>query len=339
MNALVWLGPREMRIQEVPDPTPREHEVVLRVDMVSICGSELSGYLGHNSLRRPPLIMGHEFCGTVVDAGSGVTGVSVGEHMAVNPTIPDGTCALCRLGRQNLCLARSIIGVHTPGAFAEFVVVPARACHAIPAELDHSAGALIEPAACAVRVVEVARVGLGDTVLVVGAGPVGLMITEAARAAGAGRVIVIDTNPRRVEMAQGFGATEVIQPADGPVDEQVRALTAGLGCDVAVDAVGRAVTRREAIDSVRRGGRVVFFGLHEEESIVQANLVVRSEIEVLGAFVYTLANFATAVSMVTQGFARPNPEWLEVRSMVDGGDAFRQLVDDPAAPAKIQLRP
>jgi threonine dehydrogenase-like Zn-dependent dehydrogenase len=339
MKALVWLGARKMRIQEVPDPRPQEHEVLLRVDMTSICGSELSGYLGESSLRRPPLIMGHEFCGTIVDVAPDVTSVAVGQHVTVNPTIPDGDCPLCRSGRQNLCLTRSIIGVHRPGAFAEYVAVPAGACHSIPAGLDHSSGALIEPAACAIRVIEVGRVSLGTSVLVIGAGPVGLMIVQAARSAGAERVVAVDTNPRRLEMARAFGASDTIEPGDGLVDEQARQLTAGLGCDVAVDAVGMAVTRRQAIASVRRGGRVVLFGLHEDDTAVPGNLIVRSEIEVLGAFTYTLANFETAVAMVTHGFARPDPSWLEVRSLADGDDAFRQLLGDPLSPAKIQLRP
>jgi len=328
-----------MEIQEVPDPTPREHEVLLRVDMASICGSELSGYLGESSLRQPPLIMGHEFCGTVVGMAPNVTSVTVGAHLTVDPTIPDGHCPLCRIGRQNLCLTRSIIGVHRPGAFAEYVVAPARACYAIPPDLDHSAGALIEPVACAVRVMQVGRVSLGDRVLVIGAGPVGLMIIEAARAAGAGRVIAVDTNPRRLTMARAFGATEVIEPSGGPVEEQVRQMTADLGCDVAVDAVGLNVTRRQAIASLRRGGRAVFFGLHEDEAALPGSLIVRSEIEILGAFTYTLANFETAVDMVVRGFARPDPSWCQVRPLADGDDCFRELIDDPSSPAKIQLRP
>ncbi len=339
MKALVWVGPREMRIQEVQDPKPQDHEVLLRVDLTSICGSELSGYLGKNTLRRPPLIMGHEFCGTIAAVAPGVTGVAVGDHVAVNPTVPDGDCPLCRIGRQNLCLQRSIVGVHRPGGFAEYVAVPAQVCRSIPADLDHSSGALIEPVACAVRVMDVGRVGLGDSVLVIGAGPVGLMVIQAARTAGADRVVAVDTNPRRLEMARAFGASDLIEPGNGPVEEQVQALTASLGCDVAVDAVGMVMTRRQAVASVRRGGRVVFFGLHEEESTVPGNLIVRSEIEILGAFTYTLANFETAVTMVAHGFARPDPSWLQVRSMADGDEAFRQLIEDPSSPAKIQLRP
>jgi 2-desacetyl-2-hydroxyethyl bacteriochlorophyllide A dehydrogenase len=339
MKALVWRGPRDLRIQEVPDLTPQEHEVLLRVDVVGICGSELSGYLGESSLRRPPLIMGHEFCGTVVALGPDVGGVAVGDHVGVNPAISDGLCPLCRIGRQNLCLARTIIGVHRPGAFADYVVAPARACHSIPADLDHSGGALIEPVACAVRVIEVGRVSLGDRVLVIGAGSVGLTIIQAARTAGAECVIATDTNPRRLTMARSVGASEVIEPSEGPVDEQVRQLTAGLGCDLAVDAVGLALTRRQAIASVRRGGRVIFFGLHEDETEIPGNVIVRSEIELLGAFTYTLANFETAVAMVTRGSALPDPSWCEVRPLADGPDAFRQLLDDPSSPAKIQLRP
>lgn len=339
MKALVWLGPRQMEFQDIPEPEPDEHDVVLRVDMVSICGSELSGYLGGNSLRLPPLIMGHEFCGTVARAGGAVVAPPIGAHVVVNPTLFDGTCALCARGRQNLCLNRSIVGVHTPGAFAEYVKVPARACLPLPADMSHSSGALIEPAACAVRVVEVGRIGLGDTVLVLGAGPVGLMIVEAARAAGAAQVIATDINRSRLDAARAFGASHVVEAPATDLGNEVLRLTDGLGCDVAVDAVGAPVTRQRAVASVMRGGRVILFGLHEDESALPGNHLVRSEIEVTGAFIYTPPNFSTAIDMVARGFAKPSSSWLDVRPLSAGSDAFRELIDDPSVPAKIQLQP
>src|SRR5690349_7630336 len=119
MKAAVWHGPREMRIEEVPDPKIAPDEVLLRVAAAGICGSELSGYLGLNSLRRPPLIMGHEFAGTVVEVGAQAAGRAVGERLTVNPMVPDNTCVMCRRGAEHLCLHRSLIGAHRPGAFAE----------------------------------------------------------------------------------------------------------------------------------------------------------------------------------------------------------------------------
>src|SRR3954453_10983311 len=125
MQALVWTGPRQMAVQDLATPTAQPGEVLLAVDAVGICGSELSGYLGHNSLRVPPLVMGHEFAGTVTATGGHVINLRAGDQVVVNPLIACGECALCRLGLENLCSKRQIIGIHRPGAFAEFVVAPA----------------------------------------------------------------------------------------------------------------------------------------------------------------------------------------------------------------------
>src|SRR6476469_3088062 len=124
MKAVVWLGPRRMELQNEPEPQPQSGEVILHVDAVGICGSELSGYLGQNSLRVPPLVMGHEFAGTIMAIGADVSGLAVGDRVTVNPLSGCGVCALCRLGMQNLCAKRQIIGIHSPGAFAELVVAP-----------------------------------------------------------------------------------------------------------------------------------------------------------------------------------------------------------------------
>src|SRR5262249_54480951 len=132
MKAVVWLGPRRMELQSVPEPTPRPGEAILRVDAVGICGSELSGYLGQNSLRVPPLVMGHEFAGTVGAIGADLVSLRIGDRVTVNPLIGCGECALCRLGLENLCPKRQIIGIHRPGAFAEQVAVPATCCTRLP---------------------------------------------------------------------------------------------------------------------------------------------------------------------------------------------------------------
>ena len=133
MRSAVWVGPREIRIEEGAVPAAASGELLLKVEAVGICGSELSGYLGENSLRVPPLVMGHEFSATVVDVATEVTGFAVGDRVTVNPMIPDRSCVMCRAGFENLCLNRTLIGAHRPGAFAEYVTAPAVACYRLPA--------------------------------------------------------------------------------------------------------------------------------------------------------------------------------------------------------------
>src|SRR3954469_14936029 len=145
MKAVVWLGPRRMELQNEPEPQPQHSEVILRVGAVGICGSELSGYLGQNSLRVPPLVMGHEFAGTITVVGAGVTDLAIGDRVTVNPLTGCGVCALCQLGMENLCPKRQIIGIHRRGAFAELFTAPAASCTRLPAGLSLVAGALAEP--------------------------------------------------------------------------------------------------------------------------------------------------------------------------------------------------
>jgi threonine dehydrogenase-like Zn-dependent dehydrogenase len=339
MKAVVWTGPREMALHEVAEPTPGAGEVLLRVGAVGICGSELSGYLGHNSLRVPPLVMGHEFAGEVVALGPGAAGVAPGDRVIVNPLVSCGDCPLCRSGAANLCPRRQLLGAHRPGAFAELVAVPAASCTPLPAGVSAVDGSLAEPLACGVRAARLGGVAPGASVAVFGAGPIGLMCVSAVRRAGAEARLAVDMHPGRLATAAAWGALAVCDArAENPV-AAARSATGGLGVDVAIDAVGASATRRAAIEAVRPGGAVVFLGLHEAESAVQANDIVRSETRVVGSFAYTPADFAEAVAMLAAGAVRAAPAWLEERPLAACAASFAELIDAPPAIAKIVLRP
>ncbi len=338
MKAAVWHGPRMMRIEEVPYPRIAPDEVLLRVTAEGICGSELSGYLGQNSLRRPPLIMGHEFAGTVVEVGARATGRTVGERLTVNPMVPDNSCAMCRSGAEHLCLHRSLIGAHRPGAFAEYVAVPAKACYPLPDSLDDIAGTLVEPLACAVRAVEHAGATAGSSVAILGAGPIGLLALVAARLAGAAVVAIADVNPARLALARAWGATHTVDPRAQHLEAVMRDATNGLGCDSAIDAVGLPVTRNQAIAAVRPGGRVIFLGLHEDEVSLPGNTIVRSEITVQGSFCYSRANFLGAMQLLQEGRIPSAESWVTLRPLEEAGASFDQLIDAPADTAKVILQ-
>jgi threonine dehydrogenase-like Zn-dependent dehydrogenase len=339
MKAIVWLGPRRMEAQEVDTPSPAPREALLRVAAVGICGSELSGYLGQNSLRVPPLIMGHEFAGEVVACGEQVEGLRVGDAVLVNPLSGCGACQFCRQGLENLCPQRQLVGVHRPGAFAELVAVPAANCFRLPAGVTPTGGSLAEPLACGVRAARLAGVAAGSRVLVLGAGPIGLMCMAAARRVGGEVVLAADVNAGRLATAARWGAGATCNARERNPAELARQSTGGLGVDVAIDAVGSDSTRRAAIEAVRPGGTVVFIGLHEAESPIQANHLVRSEIRVVGSFAYTQADFAEAVAMLADGAVRPAPDWLAERPLDACADSFAELIDAPPDIAKIVLRP
>ncbi|XID91240.1 zinc-binding dehydrogenase [Paenibacillaceae bacterium WGS1546] len=331
MKALVYEAPREMNMRTVPAPVPEEGEVLVRVCRVGICGSELSGYLGHNSLRVPPLIMGHEFAGVVATVGQGVSAFRPGDRVTVNPLVSCGSCRACRSGAPQLCADRRIIGAHRPGAFAEFVAAPAANVVLLPAEATMEQGALTEPLACAVHIAKLARLRPDHRLLVFGAGPIGLLVLLTARAYGLADVAVMDLNRERLKAAARCGGVAVDST------EALRAIAPQGGFDIAVDAVGVEATRRQAVELTRRGGRVVFSGLHEADSSLPVNDAVRNEIAMLGAFCYDTEDFAVALEWLSKGKIDLGDE-LSLFPLAEGQACFERLLSGDNAHTKIVLQ-
>ncbi|MFC5449249.1 zinc-dependent alcohol dehydrogenase [Paenibacillus aestuarii] len=326
MKALIYEGPRSMHMREVEIPVPKADEVLIRVERAGICGSELSGYLGHNSLRKPPLIMGHEFAGTIAMTGSAVSRFSPGERVTANPLVSCGRCRACTTGAAQLCRERQLLGAHRPGAFAEFVTVAEKNVHALPSHVSMDEGALTEPFACAVHICKLLKPFPTDRLLIMGAGPIGLLALQAAHAFGLRNVAVIDINEERLEIAEELGAQtarHVSDLADGTFD-------------AAVDAVGMQITRQTCVDHVNPGGRVVFTGLHEEASMLPVNKLIRSEIQVTGAFAYHSDDFETALQWISEGRVSLAP-WTKHAPLEQGGACFETLIANPGKTAKIML--
>ena len=340
MQALVWLGPRDMVERAEPVPIPAEGEVLISVGAVGICGSELSGFLGHNSLRVPPLIMGHECAGQLVQATGGTfaTGetAAIGARVTFNPLVVCGTCDLCSSGRSNLCRRRQLVGAHRPGAFAQYVAVPARQCYPLPEHLSLIAGSLAEPLACSIRAVAHTGVKPQESLLILGAGPIGLCAVAAARALGVEKITVSDVAPQRLEIAMRWGASGVINAREQDVVAFVQERYPG-GVDSVIDAVGATPVRTQALRAVVPGGRVVLIGLHDEESMIPTNYMIRQEITLTGSFAYTDEDFVQAVDLLVRGVVKPSADWLEERPLSDGPAAFTELVDGKAKTAKIVL--
>ena len=346
MDALVWTAPKTMEMQEVPVPMPDDTELLLEVVAAGICGSELSGYLGHNSLRVPPLIMGHEFSARVVEAGSNTLADGSkpqrGQLVAINPLISCGECDSCARGLPQLCRRRRIIGAARPGAFARYVTAPAAQCWPLPQGMTDVAAALAEPLACAVRAVghagERAGVGLEEPLLILGAGAIGLCCLAVARAGSSREIIISDMVDARLQVAAAWGVTTTINGRAKDADQQLRAALP-LGAGAVIDAVVSNSTRALALQLVRPGGTVVYIGLHDESSPLAANYLVRQEINVQGSFAYTPADFAQALALLASGAVAPTAQWIEERALGGGGDAFAGLVDGSIVTPKIILRP
>ena len=342
MDALVWTAPSRLEMQSLPVPAPGPDEVLLEVAAVGICGSELSGYLGHNSLRVPPLVMGHEFSARIARIGGGVLANGAapvsGQRVTVNPLIACGVCAACRAALPNLCRRRRIVGAHCAGAFARYVAVPAAQCWPLPDTIDDHAGALVEPLACAVRAVRHAQWQGNGPLLILGAGTIGLLCLAVARAETTGAIVISDRIAARLQLAQAWGATSTVDGRADDAEERLRAaLPDGAAC--VIDAVGADATRALALRCVCPGGRVIYLGLHDEASPLAANYLVRQEIAIQGSYSYTPADFAAALKLLETGVVAPSAAWIEERPLADGVAAFDGLIDGTITIPKIMLLP
>ena len=328
MRALIWRGPRQLAVETTEDPRCDADEAVVRPDAAGICGSEVEGYLGRMSNRIPPLIMGHEFAGTVVGAGE-ATKEWAGRRAAVNPLLSCRACARCRAGERNLCPDRRLIGVHLAGGFAERVAVPATNLVPLPEGIDARIGALAEPLANAVHAVGLARrVVVAETVVVLGAGTIGLFALQAARADGLVDVRVVEPHAGRRAAALASGARVAYSDA-AQLSHERRA-------DLVIDAVGATATRRASLDVVRPGGAVILVGLHEDETALPFHRVVRDQVALQGSFAYTDADFAKALDLLVRGVVALGP-LSEILPLEAGVDAFATLAAGPTTELKTFL--
>jgi 2-desacetyl-2-hydroxyethyl bacteriochlorophyllide A dehydrogenase len=330
MNALVYEGPRIMNMRKESIPEAKDNEVIIRVEKVGICGSELSGYLGHNSLRFPPLIMGHEFAGIVVELGEQVNSLKAGDRVTVNPLISCGSCRYCKSGQSQMCPDRKIIGIHRPGAFAEYVAVPENNVYVLPDHVTMDQGTLTEPLACAVHTARIVNMSPTDKLLIFGAGPIGLLVLQVAKAYGLTDIVVMDLNKERLQIVEALDGIAVNS------SEQLKALMPEGGFDLTVDAVGVNATRRQSIELTRPGGSVAFSGLHEAESPIPINDVIRRELKLHGAFCYNDRDFEVALEWLKTGKVNLD-SWLLHAPLKDGGACFDKLISNPGPIAKILL--
>lgn len=291
---LTWLGPRLVELQHRPRPVAGPGEVVLKVQAVALCGSDINAFEGRSKQRVPPLVLGHEIAGTVVD-GHGDGGA--GELYAVNPLSSCGACGPCRSGRTNHCAQRRLLGLHRDGGLATYVVVPADRLWPVGG-LSPSQASLVEPLANAVHLVRIAisssRAWPPQGAAVIGAGGQGLLILQVLRLFGVQSVTIYEPNAGRREVALRLGAAAVHEPATadpGATPNQI---------ELVVDSVGSGASRRLGQGLIAAGGTFVRLGLHEADAGLDALDVVAREIVIRGSYAYTDADFDTAVRLASR---------------------------------------
>ena len=266
MKALRWYARKDLRYEDVPEPSPGPGQIKVKVDLAGICGTDLKEYAdgpGMIATDKVPLILGHEFVGRIAELGEGVTNFKVGERVTGLGYWYCGECYYCKRAMYNICVNAGFTGLTAEGCMAEYVVIPSYAAYKLPDSVSDELGALVEPLAVALHAVRQGNVRPGDTVAIVGSGTIGLCVLLAARAAGATDIYVVDKVKRRGELALATGATAFISPEDEDPEQRVKDLTDGLGADVSFECVGIQATAQLAQKLARSGGNIVIVGVFE----------------------------------------------------------------------------
>lgn len=339
MRALLYpaFGELEYR-DDLPEPQVGPGEVLIEVEACGICGSELGGFANRSPRRAPPIVMGHEFAGTVAGLGPGVDSLRAGQRVMVNALVHCGECDLCRRGATHLCRRRQVFGMHRAGAFAERVNVPAAVVYPLPENVSMIQGAMVEPLGNGIHVVDLARGNSLETVLVCGAGTIGLMCFLAARAAGARRVALSDTNEGRLQVARDLGADLTINVREQDLQAAILEWTGGTGVELAVDAVGAESTRRDVIQAIRPGGDAVWIGLHHDEARINTFDVVLPEKRVIGSYAAADKDIRRAIQLFGEGKV-PIDSWTQIFPLEEGAEVFLDMVYQRRPTIKAVLQP
>ena len=319
MKAAILHGPRDLRVQSARSPEPGAGEVVVRVGMAGLCGTDYRIWTGDRPVAYP-LVLGHEFVGQVSATGRGVTRVRAGDRVAIEPNYSCGACPLCREGNRNLCLSRTAVGIDVDGCFAESVRVPERCCWPAPAGVADDDLLITEPLAVVVRAVARGAVERGQSAAVVGAGSLGLLALQVLRGRGA-RVLVVSRTARRFALARELGAEATHAVVEAPLEETARAFSGREGVDVVIETAGTADAVAHALALVRPGGRVVLTGLPHEPTPVAFFSVVRREVTIAGSMIYQ-DEFPEAMRLVAAGTVRTRPLVTHRFALDAIGEAF-----------------
>ena len=325
MRALRYPAFDRLEFCDVEVQPLQSNEVRLRVAACGICGSELESFKHHSPRRPPPLVMGHEFCGTIAEVGAAVQKWSVGTRVVSNSLVPCGRCVRCTRGDTHLCAHRQIFGMHRAGAFAEFVNVPAQCLIPWPDNLPAEAAALAEPLANGVHVVNLTQHLPAGTALVIGAGPIGLFCQQALQVLRGARVFVADLSNERLEAAKKLGAAGVINPREQDVAQILADATAGEGADLTIDAVGSAITKKTSLDSLRPGGAAVWIGLFENTLTFDSYGITLPEKQVFGTYAAKIDELRTALDLMSAGKVDAR-SWVQAFPLADGVEAFHRML-------------
>ncbi len=343
MKALVLSEYKQLDIVDMAKPHPGKYDLLIQIQACGICGSDVHGYDGSTGRRLPPVVMGHEAAGIVEAVGGAVTSFQPGDRVTFDSTVFCGKCFYCRRGQVNLCDHREVIGVSTRyfrrmGAFAEYVTIPACIAYPLPDKMPIAHAALIEAVSVAVHAVSLTPIALDDTVVVVGAGMIGLLTMQAALLAGASRVFVCDVDETRLALARRLGASGTFNSRNANSVRDIQELTSNRGADVALECVGISTTVKLAIDAVRKGATVTLVGNVAPAVEIGLQSTVTRQIRLQGSCASS-GEYPTCISLVSRGAIRVDSLLSAVAPLEEGAAWFRRLYAREPGLLKVVLQP
>lgn len=341
MKALVMEQYKDFNIREWDVPEITDTQVLVKLKACAICGSDVGGSGGKNGRRIPPIIMGHEASGVIVKTGSAVRDWSVGQRVTFDSTEYCGECKFCRAGMINLCSHRKVLGVSCDeyrrhGAMAEYIAVEARTLYALPDSVSFEEAALVEPLSIGVHAAAISPIKMGDTVLINGAGTIGLMTLLAVKASGASRIVMCDRKNDKLALARAMGATDTVNTTETDAAEYCRSITNGEGADLAFDAVGMEGTINTDIAALRKGGCLVAIGNMSKEINFPLQYCITRQIRVQGSCASS-GEYDICLNMIAGHSVDLTPFLQVTMPLEQGKEAFQRLFDREPGLQKIIL--
>jgi (R,R)-butanediol dehydrogenase/meso-butanediol dehydrogenase/diacetyl reductase len=343
MKVVAFRGPGKLELDQAPDPTPAEGEVVVAVAYCGICGSDIHEYVAHDRSPRAAgmwnPVMGHELSGVVVKVGAGVQGLREGDPVVVHPGDPCGACPYCRLGQTNLCIKpMGGTGYSRSGGYGQYVCITAGQALPIPDAKFLKPAALSEPFGVALHAVNRGALQPGETVFITGAGPIGLLSLLAARHKGAGTIIVSEPSPARRELAQRLGAAVVIDGKSEELPAKVREHTGGLGADLAIECVGRPRPMDDCFATIRRGGRIVVAGTFDVPHPIDLVSMLINEYSLIGSL-GSVTELKEAIELIVSDAVDVSPIISDVIGLDEVPGVFAAVVADRNSHNKVLVHP
>lgn len=343
MKALVLEEYNKLVYKDFPDPEVAGHEVLVKVEAVGICGSDVHGMDGSTGRRKPPIVMGHEAAGTISALGKDVSGWAVGDRVTFDSTIYRLDDWYTRKGLYNLSDNRMVLGVSPDeyrrhGAFAEYVNIPQHILYKIPDNVTFTQASMVEPVAVAAHAVELNPVLWNDTAVVVGSGMIGLFVIQVLRAKGCGTIIAVDLEEERLALAKELGADVVLNPNNDDIPKEVKAITGGRGADMAFEVVGIAPTVTTAIQSVRKGGTVTLVGNLAPSVEIPLQAIVTQQLRLQGSCAIC-GEYPAVLDMIARKAINVEAILSAEAPLSEGAEWFQRLYNKEPGLIKVVLKP